>query len=60
MTTVYVLAGATDYAGDTVLGVYQTREEADAAYVQYCVDHSAFDDYTIHPIELGATAEFRW
>lgn len=60
MTTVYVLAGVTEYAGDTVLGVYQTYEEADVAYVQYCIEQSAFDDYTIHTIELGAPAQFRW
>jgi hypothetical protein len=59
-TTVYVLVGQTDYEGDTVLGVYVSRLEADAAYAQYTIEHSAFDEYDIYPLELGAAAEWRW
>ena len=60
MTTVYVLVGQTDYEGDTVLGVYASFEEADAAYAQYTIEHSAFDDYDVYPQTLGAAAEWRW
>jgi hypothetical protein len=60
MTTVFVLVGQHDYAGDTVLGVYPSFEEADVAYAQYTIDHSSFDEYEIYPIVLGAAAEFRW
>lgn len=60
MTIVFVLVGQTDYAGDTVLGVYASREEADVAYAQYTIEHSAFDDYDVYPMTLGAAAEFRW
>ena len=60
MTTVYVLVGQTDHEGDTVLGVYVSRLEADVAYSQYTIEHSAFDEYDIYPVELGAAAEFRW
>ena len=60
MTTVFVLVGQTDYAGDTVLGVYASREEADVAYAQYTIEHSVFDEYDIYPVELGAAAEHRW
>ena len=58
--TVYVLVGQTDYAGDTVLGVYVSRLEAEAAYTEYTIEHSAFDEYGIYPVELGAAAEWRW
>ena len=60
MTTVYVLVGQNDYEGDTVLGVYVSRLEADAAYSQYTIEHTAFDDHDVYPIVLGAAAEFRW
>jgi hypothetical protein len=60
MTTVYVLLGVFDHEGDTLLGVYASNEAADVAYVQYCIDHSAFDDYRITPVEVGAAAEFRF
>ena len=60
MTTVYALLGETDYEGDTFLGVYASHEAADVAYVQYCIDHSAYDGYCIVPVEVGAAAEFRW
>jgi hypothetical protein len=60
MTTVFVLLGETHYEGDTLLGVYISNEAADAAYVQYCIDHSAYDDYRIVPVEVGAVAEFRF
>lgn len=56
MTIVYVLLGKTDYEGDTFLGVYNQRGDADVAYVQYCIDHSAFDSYRIVPVEVGAVA----
>ena len=57
MTTVFVLVGQTDYAGDTILGVYASVEEA---YAQYITEHSAYDDYDTQKIEIGAAAEFRW
>jgi hypothetical protein len=60
MTTVFVLVGQTDYAGDTVLGVYPSFEEAIAAYNQYTTEHMGFDEYEIYPIVLGAAAEWRW
>jgi hypothetical protein len=60
MTTVFVLVGQTDYAGDTILGVYASVEEADEAYAQYITEHSAYDDYDTQKIEIGAAAEFRW
>jgi hypothetical protein len=60
MTTVYVLVGQNDYEGDTVLGVYSSFEEADVAYSQYTIERSAFDEYDVYPIVLGAAAEWRW
>lgn len=60
MTHVFVLLGETDYAGDTLLGVYSSYDDADAAYAQYTTEHSAFDDYRIQQLEIGAAAEFRW
>lgn len=60
MTTVYVLLGETDYEGDTLLGVYASHEAADVAYVQYCIDHIAYDGYRIVPVEVGAAAEWRF
>jgi hypothetical protein len=58
--TVYVLVGQTDCEGDSVLGVYQSRAEADVAYAQYTIERSRFDDYAVYPIELGAAAEPCW
>ncbi len=64
MTTVYVLLGETDHEGDTLLGVYASHEAAAVAYVQYCIDHIAYDGYRIVPVEVGAAAgaaaEFWW
>jgi hypothetical protein len=59
MTTVYVLVGQ-DHESDTVLGVYQSREEADVAYAQYIIECNQFYDYAVYPIELGAAAEPCW
>jgi hypothetical protein len=58
MATVFVLVGQNDYEGDTLLGVYESNEAADAAYQQYINNHFAFHRYNVHPIELGATAEY--
>ena len=60
MTTVYVLVGQFNHGGDIVLGVYTSREQADIAYTQYINERSAFDDYDIYPVELGANADTRW
>ena len=60
MTTVYVLLGEIAYEGDNLLGVYASHEDADVAYVQYCIDHSAYDGYRIVPVEVGADAESRF
>ena len=60
MTTVYVLVGQTDYEGDTVLGVYVSRLEADVAYAQYTIENSPFDEYDIYAVELGAAPTLRW
>jgi hypothetical protein len=58
MTTVYVLVGQINHEGDTVLGVYVSREEADTAYAQYANENSTFDDYDVYPVELGAAADW--
>ncbi len=43
---VYVLLGRTDYAGDTLLGVYTSDVAAHAAYTQFLeeAEMSGFDE----------------
>jgi hypothetical protein len=60
MTHAFVLLGETDHEGDTLLGVYTSYEAADAAYAQYTIDHTAFDDYRIVQVEVGAAADWYW
>lgn len=64
MTTVFVLTHAVDYEGETLLGVYGTRHDAEAA------GHALLDDlgwemsssetFVIRPVEVGAAAEMRF
>lgn len=61
MTTVYVLTLAADYEGESLMGVYATREEAEAAGQAWLDSHdmtglSDFEEFVIRPIEVGAAA----
>jgi hypothetical protein len=60
--TVYVLLGRTDYAGDTLLGVYTSDEAARAAYIAFLLeaDISGFDDVIVDARELDGSADWRW
>jgi len=58
MTTVFVLLGEYDYEGDTLLGVYDSHQEAENAYATFCENRAhAFDSYHIVKVEVGAPAE---
>lgn len=60
--TVYVLLGQTDYAGDTLLGVYTSEEAARAAYDAFLVEaeFSGFDGVVVDSRELDGAADWRW
>lgn len=50
---VYIAEGHTDYAGFEILGVYTTREAAEAR-CDYVREHIAsFDDIEINEFEVG-------
>jgi hypothetical protein len=59
--TLYVLLGEVDYEGFTLLGVYDTREQAEDAYdlfVEARPDY--FDRPVIQAREVGVPAEVQW
>lgn len=56
----YVLLGVTHYEGDTLLGVYTTREAAYRAYEVYCQTHTPFDRCGVEEMTVDAEAEARW
>lgn len=59
---VYVLLGRTDYAGDTLLGVYTSDVAAHAAYDAFLVeaDISGFDKVIVDSRQLDGAADWRW
>ena len=59
---VYVLLGRTDYAGDTLLGVYTSDVAAHAAYTQFLeeAEMSGFDEVIVDPRTLDGAAIWRW
>lgn len=50
---VYVLLGEVQYEGQTLLGVYATRDTAETAGIRAFED-GAYDEYTIHEVTLDA------
>lgn len=58
---VYVLLGWIDYEGESLLGVYHTQADAEAARDEYVssVKHG-FDSYNIEHRVIGARAEWRF
>lgn len=59
---IFVLLGCTNYEGDTVLGVYDSLENAENARNVYLEEkngryYSGFDDYEIVIRDLNAAAE---
>lgn len=59
---VYVLLGGIDYEGESLLGVYHTRSDAEAARDEYKTRDTkvAFDSYDIEHRVIGARAEWRF
>jgi hypothetical protein len=57
---VFTLMGTTNFEGETLLGVYTSREIAERTYTQYALENSPFDDYEIHEVELDTSAEPRF
>lgn len=53
---VYVLEGRIDYEGGCVLGVYSTREAAEAAAR---ADGHELDDYVVHAVQVDAPTDLR-
>ena len=64
MTTVYVLSLATDYEGESLMGVYDTHEDAEDAAEAYLVEADrelcSFEQFFIRPVAVGAPAELRF
>ena len=59
--TVFVLLGEVDYEGAMLLGVYETREQAEDAYDLFMEERpDYFDRPVIQRRELGAVAEVQW
>jgi hypothetical protein len=59
--TVYVLLGEMDYEGHTLLGVYASREEAEAAFEAHEEGRSCtFDRMVVQERVLGVAAEIQW
>lgn len=57
---VYCLLGAVDYEGYSLLGVYASEEEAQAAHaVQLQQEYDCYDRYYVELRELGAPAADR-
>lgn len=58
--TVFALLGATNFEGETLIGIYSTHKLAEASYTQYCLEHLAFDEYHIYEVELDDVAKPWW
>lgn len=59
---VFALLGEMDYEGHTLLGVYASREEAEAAFEVHEGDGRVctFDRMLVEERVVGAAAEMRW
>lgn len=56
---IYVLSVYWDYEGSDVIGVYTSREAAEAAWEQYQFDGGVIaDGHTIMAVELDAAAQW--
>lgn len=54
---VYVLLGEVQYEGQTLLGVYTTRDTAETAAIKYNGEGEyTYDEYTIHEVALDSLA----
>lgn len=64
MTTVYILTLAMDYEGETILGAYETVEDAYAAGDAFLVDRerelASYEEFRVHSVVVGATADYRF
>ena len=60
----FVLTIAADYEGETLLGVYSSRELAEAASQQFLVDTERelcdFEQFVIREVAVDADAEYRF
>lgn len=56
----FVLLGVTRHEGDSLLGVYTTREAAYEAYEVYCQTHTAFTAPAVKAVTVDALAEAHW
>jgi hypothetical protein len=60
----FVLTVAADYEGETLLGVYSSRELAEAASQQYLVDAERelyhFEQFVVREVTVDAPAEYRF
>ncbi len=60
----FVLTLAADYEGETLLGVYTTRELAEAASQQYLVDAErdlpSYEQFVVREVAVNAPAEYRF
>ena len=65
MTTVYVLTWAVDHEGETLMGVYDTHEQAEAAGQAWLDEYdyrelSDSEQFVIYPIVIGAAADMQF
>jgi hypothetical protein len=64
MTVVFVLTLATDYEGESLLGVYTSPQDAEDASRAYLVEADrelcSFEQFFIRPVAVGAPAELRF
>ena len=60
----FVLTLAADYEGEALLGVYSSRELAEAASQQYLVDSERelypFEQFVVREVGVDARAEYRF
>jgi hypothetical protein len=60
----FVLTLAADYEGETLLGVYSSRELAEAASQQYLVDAErdlpSYEHFVIRDIEVDGPAQYHF
>lgn len=58
---VFALLGEMDYEGHTLLGIYASREEAEAAFEAHEEGRiCTFDRMVVEERVIGAAAETRW
>jgi hypothetical protein len=60
----FVLTLAADYEGETLLGVYSSRELAEAASQQYLVDAErdlpSYEQFVVRDIEVDGPAQYHF